>query len=122
MVNDVAAQGDPIRTFTPGRAYWNQRSKLAAARDRLLGLSRAVGRPSDLQPYQFAQLIASCLEAAPDVILELGRGFGNSTCPFTEAANMLGGAAHTRVLSLCNSAEWDTTTVPGLKRIVTGGW
>jgi hypothetical protein len=122
MSNDVAAAGDRIAAFTPGRAYWNQRSKLSASRDRLLALSRAVGRPSDLQPYQFAQLVASCLEFAPDLILELGRGFGNSTCAFTEAANMLGGASQTRVLSLCNSAEWDTTTVPALRSVVARDW
>jgi hypothetical protein len=122
MLNDVARAGDSIGAFTPGRAYWNQRSKLAASRERLLALSRAVGRPSDLQPYQFAQLTASCLEFEPDLILELGRGFGNSTCAFTEAAHMLGGVARARVLSLCNSVEWDTTTVPTLRSIVTRDW
>jgi len=122
MLNDVAPQGDLMAAFTPARAYWNQRSRLSASRDRLLALSRTVGRPSDLQPYQFAQLIASCLESAPDLILELGRGFGNSTCAFTEAANMLGGASHTRVLSLCNSVEWETTTVPALKSVAAQDW
>jgi hypothetical protein len=56
------------------------------------------------------------------LILELGRGFGNSTCAFTEAANILGAATHTRVLSLCNSVEWDTTTVPALRSVVTDDW
>jgi len=122
MLNEVKDQDVGIGVFTPGRAYWNQRSRLANSCQRLLTLSRLVGRPSDLLPYQFAQLIAASLEFDPDLILELGRGFGNSTCAFTEAANMMGGAAHTRVLSLCNTVEWDTKTAPALKSIVTDDW
>jgi hypothetical protein len=109
-------------TFSPGRAVWNHRELLSRVRDRMLGLSRCVGRPTDLQPYQFAQLLASCLEFQPDLILELGRGYGNSTCAFTEAANLLGGASRSRVLSLCNSGEWDSVTAPKLRQVVDRSW
>jgi hypothetical protein len=120
MLDDSTAE--PGHAFTPGRAYWNQRARLGAARDRLLTLSRTVGRPSDLAPYQFAQLVAGCLEFKPDLILELGRGFGNSTCAFTEAANQLGGVTRTRVVSLCKSREWDILTRPALTPVVGDSW
>src|SRR5262245_42974585 len=112
MSND--SPPDTGAAFTPGRAYWNQRIRLSADRDRLLTLSRTVGRPSDLAPYQFAQLVAGCLEFKPDLILELGRGFGNSTCAFTEAANQLAPDTRTRVVSVCKSREWHTMTRPAL--------
>jgi len=120
MLNDSTVGSGTA--FTPGRAYWNQRARLGAARDRLLTLSRTVGRPSDLAPYQFAQLVAGCLEFKPDLILELGRGFGNSTCAFTEAANLLGDVTRTRVVSLCKSREWHTLTRPALAPVVGDSW
>ena len=87
---------------------------------RILALSGAVGLKSDLSLCQFAQLTASVLDFAPDLILELGRGMGNSTCAFTEAANQLGGAC--RVVSICNSPQWTSSTVPRLKSIVPKSW
>src|SRR5262245_22183271 len=122
MTDETASQEILTRSFTPGRAYWNQRARLAADRDRLMLLSRAVSWPSGMTLYQYSQLIASCLEFSPDLILELGRGYGNSTCAFTEAANLLGGASHTRVLSLCNTGEWVTRTVPALRSVVDNDW
>jgi len=122
MLNESTRDPESVAAFTPGRAYWNQRAQLGAARDRLLSLSRTVGYPSDLSPYQFAQLVAGCLEFKPDLILELGRGFGNSTCAFTEAANQLGGATRTRVVSLCRTREWDSVTRPALTPLVGDSW
>jgi hypothetical protein len=122
MLNDDPASDPSRAAFTPGRAYWNQRFKLAEARERLLTLSRTVGRPSDLSTFQFAQLVAGSLEFAPDIVLELGRGFGNSTCAFTEAAHLRGDGLQVRVVSLCNSSEWDSVTAPALKRVVSRDW
>lgn len=113
----------PAVAFTPAKAYWNQRLILARSRDRILALSGAVSRPSDLPPYQFAQLFASAMEFAPDLIVELGRGMGNSTCSFTEAANQLSvSSSPCRVLSLCNSSAWEEETVPRLRPVVPTGW
>jgi hypothetical protein len=108
------------QSFAPGRAYWNQRMALARCRERIIALSGAVNRPSDLAVYQFAQLVASVLDFAPDLILELGRGTGNSLCAFTEAANQL--HAPCRVISLCNTADWHTVTVPDLRQLVPDSW
>jgi hypothetical protein len=51
----------------------------------------------------------------------LGRGLGNSTCVFTEAANRLPPGS-CRVLSLCLTDYWDARTVPRLRAAVPGGW
>lgn len=110
----------PLPTFSPAQSYWNQRTTLAGARDRILALSRAVDQRSDLLPYQWAQLMAAALEFAPDLIIELGRGKGNSTCAFTEASHLSGGGW--RILSLCLSDSWERETLPRLRKLVPGDW
>ncbi len=123
MSNDHPSLSDRTSSaYSPGSAYWNQRHALAASRERILALSRAVNRPSDLTVFQFAQLFASALDFAPDLILELGRGTGNSTCAFTEAANQLSASPPCRILSLCNSSDWKRTTVPRLRGLVPPNW
>jgi FkbM family methyltransferase len=109
-----------VSRFVPARAYWNQRSPLANARDRIRALSQAVNHSSDLLPYQWAQLMSVVLDYDPDLVLELGRGKGNSTCAFTEAANLKQG--NTRVLSLCLSDNWERETVPKVRTIVPKEW
>jgi FkbM family methyltransferase len=106
--------------FTPARAYWNQRSVLASERSRILALSQAVDHPHDLLLYQWAQLMAAVIDYAPDLVLELGRGPGNSTCAFTEAAHV--NQSRTRVLSLCLSDDWERVTVPRLLPVVRPDW
>jgi hypothetical protein len=109
--------------FTPARAYWRQRKLLAADKKRILALSKAVDQQSDLWPYQWAQLMAAVLDFRPEIILELGRGRGNSTAAFTEAANLLTkDGLPTKVVSLCFSEDWDEFTKPRLKRIVPRDW
>ena len=123
-----STNGQPISTdedstlssFSPARAYWNQRDKLSGARARILALSEAVDQRSDLWPYQWAQLMAAAIDFAPDLILELGRGRGNSTCAFTEASNINEGRS--RILSLCLSDNWERETLPRLRRIVPASW
>lgn len=108
-----------LRAFSPAQAYWNQREALASVRDRILFLSQAVDHQPDLWPYQWAQLMAAAMDFAPDLILELGRGKGNSTCAFTEASNLGNGC---RVLSLCLSDNWERETLPRVRRIVSREW
>lgn len=111
---------DPAgRTTTPGRALWRRRHQLAALADRIRLLSRTVDRPGDLALYQWVQITALVLEWRPDLIIELGRGFGNSTCCFTEAAHQL---QPCRVLSICLSDVWSTVTAPRLSKVVAPAW
>lgn len=105
---------------SPGSAYWKQRFALKRSRERLVTLSRVVEHPGDLTLFQSAQLLALILEFQPDLILELGRGYGNSTCVFVEAANQL--PAPCQVVSLCDCACWQDVTLPKLKLIMEDSW
>jgi hypothetical protein len=104
---------------TPGLAYWNQRFAIRDARQRLLAFARATEHAMDLTPFQYTQLYALALEFRPDLILELGRGFGNSTCLFTEAANQLHDPC--RVVSLGDCDNWNVT-VDRLRGVVEENW
>ncbi len=115
------AQDPGMVPFTPAQAYWKQRRFLADNRDRILQLCRAVDRPGDLFPFQWAQLMACAAEFSPDLILELGRGKGNSTCAFTEAAHWLG-AGRCQVWSLCLTADWERETLPRVRQVVPEAW
>jgi hypothetical protein len=106
---------------TPAWAYWSQRHALHDLSDRLAALEAAVNSPTNLSPNQWAQLLALALEFRPTLILELGRGLGNSTCVFTEAANRLP-AGSCRVLSLCFTDGWQAQTKPRVRAIVPPGW
>jgi hypothetical protein len=107
--------------FTPDQAYWNQRSVIAGSKEKIMALCDAVDKKTDLSPYQWAQLMAFTLEFKPDLILELGRGKGNSTCVFTEAANILR-PYECRVLSLCITDDWKVETASRVRKIVPEVW
>ena len=103
-------------------ALWNQRETLAGLGNRFRALSAAVGRPTDLNLYQWAQFAGFAFEFRPDLIVELGRGMGNSTCCFLEVANLLGGMRACRVTSLCLSEDWFESTVPRLQKVASPEW
>jgi FkbM family methyltransferase len=69
-----------------------------------------VGHSGDLRPNQWLQLFAYTLDFKPDLIIELGRGKGNSTCLFTQAAHLIESEPGCEVLSLCNSVDWNEET------------
>lgn len=108
--------------LSAGRALWNQRHRLAARAGRLRALSAAVGRPLDMTPAQAAQLLAFALDFRPDLILDLGRERGNSTCCFLEAAELLVGPRPCRVVSLCLTDHWAKETRPRLEPLCSPGW
>jgi hypothetical protein len=92
--------------FSCARACWNQRYVLAELKPRIQMVLKAVADPGSLNIFQYAQLMATALEFRPDLIVELGRGQGNSTCAFTEVANRLG---NMKVLSLDQNRNWSAT-------------
>jgi|ERR1051326_664060 hypothetical protein len=118
-------------SFDLGAALWNQRADLQRNCQRLRQLCDTVhetkrsweGRtvPVDMSFAQWVQLYAFSLEVRPDLILELGRAYGNSTCLFTEVANVLGSARVVSV-SLDNEQAWTTRTAANLESIVTPDW
>ncbi|MFQ5696580.1 MAG: hypothetical protein ACE5HB_11365, partial [Terriglobia bacterium] len=85
----TAERQELIPLFSPGHALWNQRHAVASLLERFRGLSAAVDRPTTFSFPQWAQVAAYTLEFKPDLILELGRERGNSTCCFLEVANQL---------------------------------
>ena len=119
-----AGPAEDAATPTPAGAYWNQRHRLAALKQRFSTMSDAVDHKTDLNLYQWMQIAAMALEFRPDLILELGRGRGNSTCIFTEVANILGGKDSCSVTSLCLSFDYVTEVVPRLleSKVVDRQW
>ena len=113
-----AGTTDDAPYFSAAQACWNQRLVIAELKSRIDEFSRLVGDTGSLWVSQYAQLIAAALEFQPDLIIELGRGFGNSTCAFTEAANRLGTA---RVLSLDQYPNW-RETARRLQVLVEPSW
>jgi organic radical activating enzyme len=105
--------------ITPASSLWNQRVLLAELKPRIRDLCKAIDWENDLGLYQWVQLLGFTLEYGPDLILELGRGRGNSTCLYTEAANHL---PNCRVVSICNSDDWDRLSYPRVKQVVPGSW
>jgi FkbM family methyltransferase len=110
----------PMPGIRPGLALWRHRWGVAQSKQRIRTFRDTVASPGDLTFYQYAQLLAAVLEFQPDLVLELGRGRGNSTCIFTEAANQLGEPA--RVISICETEDWESLTLPKLSRLVPDGW
>lgn len=104
---------------TPGQALYAQREHLAQHFPRWRRLQELVGRPQDLAPAQWLQLAGFALDYRPDLIIELGRGYGNSTAMFLEVARQLGDC---RVISLCNSDAWRRKTLPKLVREYDRDW
>jgi cephalosporin hydroxylase len=76
--------------------------------------------PLDLPLENWSELYELTVAFRPDAVLELGRGWGNSTCVFTEAANTVG----CRVVSIGFDAEhaWKTRTAPRLQQVIEESW
>jgi len=98
-----------------------QRERVRGDAPLLMQLREAVGAPASLTAAQWLQLYAFALELRPDLIVELGRGNGNSTCVFTQAAAAL---PRTEVVSIGFDTEqaWTAQTAPRLRGLVSGEW
>jgi hypothetical protein len=101
------------------RFYFEQRHAIAEDAARLRALRHIVNSPADLAAQQWAQWYSVARGFRPDVILELGRGRGNSTALFTQAASRL---PDTRVVSLCYSSDWGDDVEPQVRKLVEPGW
>jgi len=102
-------------------SLWNQRKNLIDSKKRLGELCESVNRPADFTFPDWIQLYSLVLEFSPDLIIELGRGYGNSTCLFTEAVNKSGKG---KVVSVGYDSEhaWEKTTVPALQKLISPQW
>jgi hypothetical protein len=114
---DVAL--DQPRPFDIGGYYYDQRHRIHEDAAVLRRLIKAVDWTNDLAPAQWAQWYSVALGFAPDLIIELGRGYGNSTALFAQAARRLG---RTKIVSLCVSGEWDSLVAPRIAKLVDPAW
>jgi hypothetical protein len=90
-------------------------------KDKFVLMHRLVESPPfDLPLENWSELYDLTVAYRPDLVLELGRGWGNSTCVFTEAAQVVG----CRVFSIGFDSEhaWETRTAPRLEQVVDGNW
>ena len=110
---------DRRSTIDIARWYYDRRHEVAEDALVLQQLIAAVDCTNDLAPTQWAQWYTVVLDYAPDLILELGRGLGNSTSVFGQAAWRLG---RTKIISLCQSGAWQNLSAPKIAGIVDSRW
>jgi hypothetical protein len=113
------ATRDRPAPFDIAQYYYAQRFRIREDTPILRQLIAAVDRVNDLGPAQWAQWYSVALGFAPDLIVELGRGRGNSTALFAQAARHLGTA---RIISLCQSDDWTATVAPRIASFVDPQW
>lgn len=106
---------------SPASSLIKNQDILTSDKKRISELIAAVGDSRTQLPSQWIQLMAFALEFKPDIIIELGRGFGNSTCAFTEVCHLMA-PSPCEVVSLCISKSWDFHTAPRLRKIVDEEW
>lgn len=104
-------------TISPAQALWENRNLLRQRKEEVFAVRSALqyltGGPRDFLRQQWFQIISMVLEFKPDLILELGRGYGNSTCAFSLAANFLQ-PKPCSIVSLCLADEWRRNIRPGM--------
>jgi hypothetical protein len=104
--------------FSPAHAIWDNRHFLATSLDELKEvrkhLQAAMGGPRDFLTQQWLQLASMVYDFKPDLIVELGRGYGNSTCAMALGAKWLR-PHECRIVSLCLSDAFNQLSHPYLK-------
>lgn len=111
--------------FPIAQYYYDQRLRIAEDAAVLRNLIAAVDWAGDLGPAQWAQWYSVALGFAPDLILELGRGYGNSTAVFAQAARRLDRGRwteRTKIVSLCRTGDWASIVAPRIARVVDKAW
>ena len=114
---ETVVSAEPCDLPSPGRVLWQHRDALAGRLTDIRSLDDILaavlmGR-KDFLRQQWVQFPALVLGFQPDLIIELGRGYGNSTCAFAIAADLLGAKACS-ILSVCLSDSWQKVTLPGI--------
>ena len=93
-----------------GAALAGHCGDLLAAAPRLLAMREAIEAEDSLSVWQVFQLHAAVLLFRPDLVIELGRAWGNSTAAIHDAAVAVGA----RMVSVGFDSErgWSTRTAP----------
>jgi hypothetical protein len=89
-------------------------------RERFIKLRKLVEAPGDLYLEQWLRLYDRALAAEPDLLIEVGRGYGNSTVVLTDVAHSL----DARVISVGDDAVygWRSRTRPRLLSVLDEDW
>jgi hypothetical protein len=95
--------------------FYQQRRQLAGDAGTLRKLIAAVESVGNLAPSQWAQWYGITLGFQPDLILELGRGHGNSTAMFCLAGERI---RDVEIVSVCLSGDWIVDVAAKVERIV----
>jgi hypothetical protein len=114
--------GSPVNIPSLSQALKSQLELLVEHKPELVRLNDLVSDPGNLSFHQWIQIFAYAVNFKPDLIIELGRGRGNSTCLFTQAANILSQESPCQVLSLCNTDFWHSEMAPSLRDSVPADW
>ena len=93
---------------------------IAPRLERFAELYETVDSKHNLPLETWAPLFALAVDLGPDLIIELGRGRGNSTCVFAEVAQEIS----TRVVSIGfdGGDGWTSWTRPRIEPIVDAAW
>jgi hypothetical protein len=97
------------------RHFYDQRKQLAEDAGTLGQLIAVVDSVDNLAPPQWAHWYGLTLGFEPDLILELGRGRGNSTALFCLAGVRL---PRVQIVSVCLSGDWTADVAPKVEGIV----
>ncbi len=102
------------------RCLVNQQAAITKNEKRIRALHGAVDDSNSLSLNQWVHFHALALEYQPDLFIEIGRGYGNSTVAFVEALHHY--KPDGRVYSICISDSWDNETLPRLKEFLDDDW
>jgi hypothetical protein len=89
-----------------------------AAVERLRPLYRMMDFPEEMPFSDWLMLYSLTLQHGPRRVVEIGRGFGSSTCVFAEAAHALGASFVSYDLE---HGQW-AATLPKVVRMMGKGW
>jgi hypothetical protein len=89
---------------------------------RLRLLARRVDAANDLSLDEWVALYRDAVDSQPDLLLEVGRGCGNSTVALTEAANRELAGVPVVSVGMDGTHAWEARTVPRLRRIRRPRW
>jgi hypothetical protein len=114
----MAPVDDVPSAFDIFDALANQADLVSQRSTRLSAMKRSVDS-AVLDWMEWLLLFAAAVEYRPDLIVELGRFHGNSTCALTEAATVLGGCL---VRSYDVDDAYATVTLPRIRPLVSPDW
>ena len=115
------AHADGAPAFDVLTALANQAVPVSQRAARLSAMRRSIDYPA-LHWMEWLLLFAGAVEYRPDLIVELGRWHGNSTCALTEAATHLGGGCRVRSYDVDGDHAYETVTLPVIRPLVSPDW